>query len=99
MADNRERLAKTAAYYFPFVETVENEGRGLLETLAQKACVVVSDDWPSFFIPAMQAAVATRLDVRFEVVDSNGLYPLRHTARVFSTAHSFRTHLQKVLPA
>ena len=35
--------------------------------------------------------------MRLEVVDSNGLLPLRATERVFTTAHSFRVHLQKEL--
>lgn len=97
MAENARRFSKTPAHYFPFVELKADEGKGLLEALAKHACVVVSDDWPGFFIPSMQAAAASRLDVHCEVVDSNGLYPMWHTPRVFSTAHSFRIHLQKVL--
>lgn len=98
MAENQRRFAQTPAHYFPFVETEPGEGKGLLEALARRACVMVGDDWPAFFVPKMQRAVAARLDVRFEVVDSNGLYPMHDTERVFTTAHSFRTHLQKVLP-
>lgn len=98
MAENRRRFAASPVHYFPYVEPAAGHGKGLLEALAARACVVVGDDWPSFFVPAMQAAAAQRLDVAFEVVDSNGLYPLRHTPRVFTTAHSFRVHLQKVLP-
>lgn len=97
MADNARRFAKSAATYFPYVETREGDGKGLLEALAARACVVVGDDWPCFFVPRMQAAAAARLDVRFELVDSNGLYPMHATTRVFTTAHSFRVHLQKDL--
>jgi deoxyribodipyrimidine photo-lyase len=98
MADNARRFADSPVHYFPYVEPRAGDGKGLLEALASRACVLVGDDWPCFFVPAMQAAAARRVDVAFEVVDSNGLYPLRHTTRVFTTAHSFRTHLQKVLP-
>lgn len=98
MADNWRRAQTLPITYFPYVERAAGDGAGLLEALAQKACVVVGDDWPSFFIPGMQRAAAQRLDVCFEVVDSNGLFPMHATERVFSTAHSFRTHLQKVLP-
>ncbi len=98
MAVNARRFERAPVLYFPFVETEPGEGKGLLETLAAQACVVVGDDWPCFFVPAMQAAAAARLDVRFELVDSNGLYPMHATERVFTTAHSFRTHLQKELP-
>ncbi len=97
MADNATAFAKTPAHYFPYVEARPGEGSGLLAALAAQACVVVGDDWPGFFLPRMQAAAAERLDVRFEVVDSVGLFPMHATARVFTTAHSFRVHLQKAL--
>jgi deoxyribodipyrimidine photo-lyase len=46
----------------------------------------------------MVAAAAARYPVRVEQVDSNGLLPLRAADRVFTTAFSFRTFLQKELP-
>jgi deoxyribodipyrimidine photo-lyase len=98
MAENQRRFARSLVHYFPFVETEPDAGKGLLAALCARACVLIGDDWPSFFVPQMQAAAAKAVDVQFEVVDSNGLYPMRHTTRVFTTAHSFRTHLQKVLP-
>ncbi|MDH4282930.1 MAG: deoxyribodipyrimidine photolyase, partial [Myxococcales bacterium] len=81
--------------YFPYVEQQSGDGRGLLEALATNACVVVSDDYPTFFIPKMQRAAASRMSVRFEVVDSNGLFPMRATDHVFSRAFDFRRHLQR----
>jgi deoxyribodipyrimidine photo-lyase len=45
----------------------------------------------------MVQAAARCLPVRLEQVDSNGLLPLRAADRVFSTALSFRTFLQKHL--
>ena len=98
MADTARAFAKSPVLHYPYVEPKPGDGKGLLEALAASACAVVGDDWPGFFVPAMQRAAAERLSVRFEVVDSNGLYPLHDTTRVFTTAHSFRTHLQKVLP-
>jgi deoxyribodipyrimidine photo-lyase len=98
MAENARRFAKSPVLHFPYVEETKGDGAGLLEALAREACVVVGDDWPCSFVPRMQAAAAERLDVRFELVDSNGLWPMRATDRVFTTAHSFRAHLQKVLP-
>ncbi|MEW6432776.1 MAG: deoxyribodipyrimidine photolyase [Myxococcota bacterium] len=97
MADNARRFARSSVTYHPYVEPAAGDGKGLLEALSARACVVVGDDWPCFFVPRMQAAAAGRVDVRFELVDSNGLYPMHATARVFTTAHSFRVHLQKTL--
>jgi deoxyribodipyrimidine photo-lyase len=59
---------------------------------------VVGDDYPSFFIPNMQRAAASRLKARLEVVDSNGLLPLRVTNKVFARAFDFRRFLQQTLP-
>jgi len=100
MADNAARIAamkKQGVSYFPYVEPSVNAGRGLLAALADRACVVVTDDFPSFFLPRMVSAVARRLSVKLEQVDANGLLPLHSTERVFTTAFSFRTYLQKVL--
>lgn len=96
--DNLTGLEGTPIGYHPYVEPEPGHGKGLLAALAERACCVVSDDYPAFFIPRMHDAAAQKLPVRFEVVDSNGLYPLSDTDRVFTVAHSFRRHLQKHLP-
>jgi deoxyribodipyrimidine photo-lyase len=98
MADNASRmrgLRNRGIYYFPYVEPHFDADKGLLAALAERACVVVTDDFPSFFLPRMVAAAGSHLKVRLEQVDSNGLLPLRATDRVFTTAHSFRRYLQK----
>jgi deoxyribodipyrimidine photo-lyase len=97
MADNAVACAKSGVSYYPYVESAPGAGSGLLETLAADACVVVTDEFPGFFLPRMVAA-ATKIRTRLVAVDSNGLLPLRATARVFPTAHAFRRFLQKTLP-
>ncbi len=99
MLDNLDRCARADVRYYPFVERPEHPGAGLLETLAERACVVVTDHFPCFFLPRMVRAAATKIDARLELVDGNGLLPLAAAERVFTTAASFRRHLQKTLPA
>ncbi|HEY2822123.1 MAG TPA: hypothetical protein VGJ06_13855 [Candidatus Acidoferrum sp.] len=98
MADSAAACAKAGVTYFPYVEPKLGDGRGLLEALARDACVVVTDEYPCFFLPRMVAAAAKKLKVRLEAVDSCGMLPLRATERIFTTAHSFRRFLQKTLP-
>jgi deoxyribodipyrimidine photo-lyase len=97
MSDNAKRFAAAGIDYVPYVEPARRAARGLLEALAARACLVVTDDFPSFFLPRMVAAAAARIDVRLEAVDSNGLLPLRDAGSVFPTAYAFRRHLQKRL--
>jgi deoxyribodipyrimidine photo-lyase len=97
MADNQRRLAATRALYHPYVEPTDGAGRGLLEALAARACLVVTDEFPCFFLPRMVAAAARRCPVRMESVDGNGLLPLRAVPRALPSAAVFRRHMQKVV--
>lgn len=97
MADHAALCAKRRIAYYAYLETAPGAGKGLLEALARDACVVVTDDFPCFFLPHMVAAAARRLSVSLEAVDSNGLLPLRATDRVFTRAVDFRRYLQKHL--
>jgi deoxyribodipyrimidine photo-lyase len=98
MADNVERFKGPTVLYYPYVEPAPDAGKGLLETLAGEACVVVSDDFPAFFLPKMIASASGKAPVLMELVDANGLLPMRAADRVFPTAHAFRRFIQKTLP-
>lgn len=98
MRDQARDFASGPVRYVPYVEPEPGAGKGLVEHLAARACVIVTDDYPAFFLPRAVAAVASRVSVRVEAVDGNGIFPMRATTRVFTTAHSFRAFLQKQLP-
>lgn len=97
MRDNARAFEGKPVLYRSYVEPAPGAGCGLVEGLAAEACAVVTDDFPAFFLPRMVDAVESRLDVRLERVDSNGIFPMRATDRVFTVAHSFRRFLQKEL--
>jgi deoxyribodipyrimidine photo-lyase len=101
MADNARAFAGTSATYVPYVEPTPGAGKGMVEALAARASIVVTDDTPVFFLPRMVAATAARLPVLvlLEAVDGNGLLPLAATEAVYPTAFAFRRFLQDVLPA
>jgi len=98
MAENACRFEGTGVLHYPFMEFEPNAGKGLLRAMAAHASVVVTDDFPCFFLPRMVAAAAPQAPVRMEAVDSNGLLPLRASNQAFSTAYAFRRFLQKKLP-
>jgi len=101
MEDNAKAFAKAGISYLSYVEPEPDADKGLLEALAKRAAAVVCDDYPAFFLPRMLASAEELFDelgVHAVAVDANGLYPLADTDRVFTTAASFRRHLQKRLP-
>jgi deoxyribodipyrimidine photo-lyase len=97
MADNAAHFANKRVVYYPYLEASRGAGKGLLKELASRACVVISDDFPCFFLPHMIDAATTQIPVRFELVDANGLLPLRAADKVFARAFDFRRFLQKNL--
>ena len=98
MADNQESFDAAQITYWPYVETHKDQVAALLTALAAQACLVVGDDFPGFFLPAMLEQAGQTLAVRFDVVDTNGLLPLRATERPYPTAYAFRRLLHTILP-
>lgn len=98
MVDNAKALQGAPVLYHPYVEEVRGAGKGLLETLAEGACLIVTDDYPAFFLPRMINAAGRRLGVRLDAVDSNGLLPLAAGPQAYPSAYAFRRFLQKNLP-
>ena len=94
MRANAARFAATPIAYHPYVEPTRGAGKGLLAALGARACLIVTDEYPCFFLPRMQAAAAA-LPVCIERVDGNGVLPLRASEIVFPTAHAFRRFIQK----
>ena len=98
MRANRAAFADRKALYWPYVEPEPGAARGLLAAFAALAAVVVTDEYPCYFLPAAVAAAAARIDVQLELVDGNGLVPLRVADRTCVRAVDFRRFLQKALP-
>jgi deoxyribodipyrimidine photo-lyase len=98
MRSNEEALAGSGIGYYPYVEPAPGDGKGLLAALAKRAAVVVTDEFPCFFLPRMVERAAAKLDVKLEAVDSNGLLPLVAAEKAFHRAYDFRRFLQRELP-
>lgn len=102
MRDNAAAFARAGVGYHPYVEGAPGEGKGLLEALARRAAVVVTDEALGFFQPRMIAAAARKLatlGTRLEVVDGNGIFPVWEADKAYPTAYAFRRTLQRLLPA
>jgi deoxyribodipyrimidine photo-lyase len=95
MRDNARLAAERGVNYWPFVETPADSGRGLLRRLAGRACLVVTDDYPSFIVPGQSEALAARADVAVEAVDGNGVVPLARLGDPPALASHLRPRLHK----
>lgn len=95
MRDNQAALSGKPVTYFPYVEPQPGAGSPLLMTLAKRACTIVTDEYPCFFLPHLIRTVKDRLPVPLELVDGNGVVPMRLPERTFTVAHSYRRWMQK----
>lgn len=98
MRDHAAALRNHPIGYFPYVEPqagAAGSAGGLLAALAKRACLVVSDEYPCFFLPHLIASVKDRLSTRLRIVDSSTVIPLRVADRTFTVAHSYRRWMQK----
>lgn len=101
MADDAAAYARAGVEHLAYVEPAPGAGAGLLETLAARACCVITDEFPEFFLPRMLAAAGRKLaalGTPLVAVDGNGLLPLRTAGRAWPTAPHFRRMLQRELP-
>ncbi|MEO7974282.1 MAG: deoxyribodipyrimidine photolyase, partial [Thermoanaerobaculia bacterium] len=99
MAESARRAVGRSLLYIPYVEPEVGAGKGLLRALSQRAALIVTDDFPCFFLPRMVSAAASQVACRLEAVDGNGLLPLSATEGASPTAYAFRRILQKKLPS
>lgn len=97
MHDNLRHFKDTKVVYYPYLEPSKDKDKGLLKALSEHACVVVTDEFPCYFLPHMLEAATRQVKCLLEAVDGNGLLPLRAPEKAFERAVDFRRYLQKNL--
>ena len=76
MIENIRDFESRQIRYIPWVSTPLQTGVGLLERLALRACAVITDSFPTYHPRYVVESVKSRLEMRFEAVDGNGILPL-----------------------
>jgi deoxyribodipyrimidine photo-lyase len=89
--------ARGIAHVF-FLPRTPDEARGVLAKLAARARLVVSDDYPSFVVPAHNAAAAARVPCPFVVVDDCAVVPLSLLSKPEIGARTLRPKIMRELP-
>jgi deoxyribodipyrimidine photo-lyase len=97
--DTAARLEERGLRHAFFLPRSREEARGVVAKLAARACLVVSDDFPSFLIPAHHAAVAARAPCAYLVVDDAAIVPMALFAKEETAARTLRPKIARVLDA
>ncbi len=95
MAENARVAEKRGWNYWPFVETPDSPGRGLLRKVSDDAAAVVTDDYPCFIVPDQSAALARKVDIAVHAVDGNGIVPMASLGPTVSAAAHLRPRIHK----
>ena len=95
--DTARALATRGLRHVFFLPRTAGDARGVLAKLAARARLVVSDDYPSFIIPAHNAAAAARVPCPFVVVDDCAVVPLSLLAKAEIGARTIRPKLTRAL--
>jgi deoxyribodipyrimidine photo-lyase len=99
MRDNAARAESLGLSYWPFVETPQAPGRGLVHRLAARAAAVVTDEFPCFVVPDHSEAVARRSEAPVFAVDGNSVVPLSLLGAPVSAAAHLRPRIHKAFAA
>jgi len=95
MQENARRAKELGINYWPFVETPDQSGRGLLRSLAKNAVAIVTDDFPAFIVPRQIAALAPKIGCALIAVDSNSIVPLQLLGDPCAMAAHMRPRIHK----
>jgi deoxyribodipyrimidine photo-lyase len=97
VAELKERFARRGILYHFYLRRRTTDPNDLVYRLARRAALVVTDDFPAFFIPAQTMRVAGKLDVAMWAVDSNGVVPLAAIPSEQYGAYTLRPKIRRVL--
>lgn len=98
VAELGERFARRGIRYHFYLRQRPKDPNDLVYRLARRAALVISDDFPAFFLPAQTARVAGRLDVAMWAVDGNGIVPMAAIPGEQYGAYTLRPRIRRLLP-
>ncbi|MGD8748214.1 MAG: hypothetical protein PVI44_07080 [Balneolaceae bacterium] len=95
MKEHFEETKGSDINYIPFVEKEVGQSKRFVGQLMERACYIVSDEFPVFFIRSRNEQLGENFGIPFATVDSNGLIPLGVTDKDPYSAYFFRKIMQK----
>lgn len=95
MKENLEFADTHDLNFYSYVEKEPGSLEEVLGKLMDKACTIVTDEYPVFIIPEINREISSKADIPFVTVDSNGLIPLGLTEKAPYNAYFFRKIMQR----
>lgn len=99
VAELHERFETRGIGYHFYLRRRPEDPNDVVYRLARRAALVVTDDFPAFFLPEQTHRVAERLDVALWAVDGNGIVPLGAIPGEQYGAYTIRPRIRRLLPA
>lgn len=95
MRENQEFCTANGFNFYSYLEQRPAEGSGLVEALAERACLVIADEYPVYIIRPYNRLMARKVSVPYIAIDSNGIIPMAKSDKAAYSAYIFRKLMQK----
>jgi len=95
MLENRRFTQRNEINHYIHLEKKHGEILKLVETIGQKAAIIISDEYPVFIMRERNEYLSDKFGVPYVTVDSNGIIPLKMTDKAPYSAYLFRKIVQK----
>lgn len=93
--EKSQDCSRRGVSYFSYLEPRAGAWIGLVERVADDACIVISDEYPAFIQPGFNRDLEKAISVPFTTIDSCGMIPLALTDKAPYAAFLFRKVVQK----
>ncbi|TGK05393.1 deoxyribodipyrimidine photolyase [Leptospira langatensis] len=93
LCDTAEEADRSGFAFWPFVETIDRRLEDQIPSILEKAALVVTDDFPCFFLPEHAEKLGESLKCKLLLVDSNSVTPLASYEKDYSYARVLRPRL------
>lgn len=98
MIENQSEALRLGINFWSFVEDEQRHAKGLLRKIAEKASVIVTDDFPCFIIPEQSQKLADKIDCAMLAIDGNSIIPFSQFEKFASAARILRIWIHKRFP-
>ncbi|MEO8026303.1 MAG: deoxyribodipyrimidine photo-lyase [Bryobacteraceae bacterium] len=96
--ETARRLARLGVGYVFYPRKTKSDANDILYRLAQRASVIVTDDYPTFVARTHNAIVPEKIDIPYLVIDASCVVPMNAFEKREYAAYTIRPKIKKILP-